>query len=457
MNFKWIINFCGTVTITLGTLISTPSFAFPDELDSAQQQVAAVPLKDIKRFATVISQVKRYYVQPIDDEKLFNNAIRGLLSNLDPHSAYLDTDDLKDLQTATSGKFGGIGIEVLPENGLIKVVTPLDGTPAEKAGVKTGDLIVRIDNTLVQDMTLREAINMMRGVKGSKVSLTVIRQGSKKPLKFDLVRDIIKVEAVKSKLLENGYGYVRIAVFQAPVKDNLIQAIDKLKKDANGNLKGLILDLRNNPGGLLESAIEVSDIFLDVSSLKGNKLIVYTKGRVPGNDIKAYATSADIIKGVPIVVIINGGSASAAEIVAGALKDHRRAIIIGTRSFGKGSVQTVIPIDNNSAMKLTTALYYTPSGHSIQAEGIKPDVIVPEFQLEKQGADVDAFEPVFESDLDRHLANEKGTQSGEVSIKEQTKKIGKEERSLASSDFQLYEALQVLKGLSSAIDYAPLK
>jgi carboxyl-terminal processing protease len=374
----------------------------------------------------------------------------GMLSNLDPHSAYLDKDDLKDLQTVTTGKFGGIGIEITPYKGMIRVISPLDDTPAAKAGMKPGDLIVRIDKKLVKDMTLRQAVNMMRGPRGSIVNLTVIRQDSKVPLNFKIARDIVTVQTIKNKLLENGYGYVRIAFFQNNADDELISAIDKLKKESGGKLKGLVLDLRNNPGGLLDAAIDISDTFLDASKLK-NKLIVYTKGKIPGADIEAFANSKDILNGTPMVVLINGGSASASEIVAGALQDHKRAVILGTKSFGKGSVQTVIPIDNESAIKLTTALYYTPSGTSIQAKGIQPDISVDQLQLAKNKESGNALETIDEEDLIGHLDNDKtaeATKQTEIEKKENAETT-KKEQSLAQEDFQLFEALTLLKAMNA--------
>ena len=364
-----------------------------------------IPVADIQKFATVIAQIKEYYIDPVSDKTLFNNAIRGMLSNLDPHSAYLDADDLRDLQTVTTGEFGGIGIEVMPENGFIKVVSPLDDTPASKAGIKPGDLIVRIDSKLVKDMTVEEAINMIRGPKGSKLTLTILRKGESKPIILILTREDVKVQSVKTKMLENGYGDIRLAVFQASTNADLKKAVAKMETDSGGHLKGLVIDLRNDPGGLLDSAVEVVNDFLDSNKLtKYNKLIVYTKGRIPGQDIQFKAHGDDIAQGIPMVVLINGGSASASEIVAGALQDYKRAIIMGTKSFGKGSVQTVIPIDKTSAIKLTTALYYTPSGRSIQAKGIRPDVIVSELKIPKANPDEPSI-PLEEADLENHLKN----------------------------------------------------
>lgn len=438
-------------TICLGLLLNACLVPCAPALAKiSSNENTAIPMQDIQRFATVIAQIKRYYIESVSDDKLFKNAMSGMLSNLDPHSAYMDKEDLKDLQTVTTGKFGGIGIEITPYKGMIRVISPLDDTPAAKAGIKPGDLIVRIDKKLVKDMTLRQAVNLMRGPRGSSVNLTVIRPNTKEPLTFKIVRDIITVQTVKSKLLEKGYGYVRIAFFQTNADGELVKAIAKLKKESDGKLKGLVLDLRNNPGGLLDAAIDVSDSFLDASKLK-NKLIVYTKGKIPGADIEAFANSKDILNGIPMVVMINGGSASASEIVAGALQDHKRAIILGTKSFGKGSVQTVIPIDNESAIKLTTALYYTPNGKSIQAKGIQPDINIDMLQIAKNKGENPEIEPIDEEDLIGHLNN--GDQNAEENKQqieaEKTAKaaLDKEEQDLAHSDFQLFEALTVLKGM----------
>lgn len=423
------------------------------ETNNDQKRESKVPVEEIQRFATVIAEIKQYYIQSVDDKTLFNNAIRGMMNNLDPHSSYLDTTELRDLQTITTGEFGGIGVEVMPEDGFIKVISPLDDSPAAKAGIKSGDLIVRIDHKLVKDMSIEQAINMIRGKKGSKINLTVMRKGNTKPLNLSLTRENVKVDAVKSKLLENGYGYIRIAFFQASVKPAIIKAIEQMQKQSGGRLQGLIIDLRNNPGGLLDSSVEVADAFLNSDKLKYNKLIVYTKGRIPQQDIQAKAHSKDILNGVPIIVMINEGSASASEILAGALQDHKRAIVLGTKSFGKGSVQTVIPIDNQSAIKLTTALYYTPAGRSIQAKGIQPDVVVAELKIPKTNSQDIVIAPLEEADLQRHLNNGDNKKPNQKLIDDEKAKIEQSsnaERALAQEDFQLYEALHLLKGLNAA-------
>jgi carboxyl-terminal processing protease len=437
------------ITLLLGIFVAICSYVSAGNFHLPNDKGINVPLKDIQRFSTVIMQIKRYYIEPVKDDSLFDNAMRGMVSSLDPHSAYLDEDDLKDLQTVTTGKFGGIGVEIIPESGYIKVISPLDDTPAYKAGIKAGDLIIRINNKLIKEMTMREAINLIRGKRGSHVALTILRKGEKKPLKIIVMRDIIKVQTIKSKLLEKNYGYIRIAFFQSQAKQDLDTAIQNLEKQSGGKLKGLILDLRNNPGGLLDAAIDVADAFLDPKRLnkKYGDLIVYTKGRIPKADIHAKVTAKpyDLVHDIPMVVLINEGSASASEIVAGALQDYKRAIILGTKSFGKGSVQTVFPIDNTSALKLTTALYYTPSGRSIQATGIMPDVIVNNLTVTKTESDDVFMDPLNENDLNGHLKNGNGknaTEDLEAKIKDEV--------SLAQTDFQLYQALMILQGLNAA-------
>jgi carboxyl-terminal processing protease len=403
--------------------------------------------KDVERFSNALRVIKNYYVEKTADDKLFENAIRGMLGQLDPHSDFLNADDLRDLKDMTTGSFSGLGIEITTEEGVLKVVSPLDGSPAQKAGIKPGDLIVLIDNVPVKSMTMRDAVKKMRGAKGTTVTLTVVRKTENKPLKIKLVRDDIKVPSVKGRLLEGDYAYVRIASFQTGTAKLFEQTLTDLKQQAHGNLKGLILDLRNNPGGLLDAATDVSDTLLDIPADKsgsGNNLIVYTKGRIPGSELKINTSAGDIMNDAPIVVLINEGSASGSEIVAGALQDHKRALIVGTNSFGKGSVQTVIPLDSDSAVKLTTALYYTPSGRSIQAEGIKPDVTVKELKIAAPNDKDDALVIVKEADLAGHLHN-----ASEATATAATEKNDKDlpKTAVANDDYQLYEALNILKAL----------
>jgi len=404
---------------------------------------APLPLDELSTFTEVFANIKNNYVEPIDDRTLLDNAIRGMLSGLDPHSAYLDTEAFDELQVGTSGEFGGLGIEVGMEDGFVKVISPIDDTPAQKAGIESGDLIIRLDETPVKGLTLKEAVDIMRGKPGSVIVLTVVREGKDKPFKVSIERAVIKVKSVKTKNFDDGFAYVRITQFQSNTSENLIDAIDELKAKNDGKLNGLVLDLRNNPGGVLSAAVGVSDAFLE----KG--LIVYTEGRVDDSELKFKATPTDVIKGAPIVVLINGGSASASEIVAGALQDHKRAVIMGTKSFGKGSVQTIIPMKDNTALKLTTARYYTPSGRSIQAQGIEPDILTENVKL--ASVEEPEFEPLKEADLTRHLENNEAKgKNGKDTTASDTSPDEDSDNSiatLASKDYQLYEALNLLKGL----------
>lgn len=409
--------------------------------------------EDIQRFSNAYHMVKQYYVDDVKDNKLFKDAISGMLSGLDPHSNFLDEADLKDLHDMTTGEFGGLGLEVTQDQGYIKVITPIDDTPAQKAGFKPGDLIIKVDNVPVKSMSITEAVNKMRGPKGSKVTLTVYRKSTDKLFKTTLVREIIHVKSVKGKLLDDKYGYIRIASFQEQTSSELLKTIADLNKQAGGQMKGLIIDLRNNPGGLLESAVDVSNDLLPKASGKEG-LIVYTKGRIPGSKFEAYATHGDATNGIPIVVLINQGSASGAEIVAGALQDHKRAILVGEDSFGKGSVQTVLPLDQKTAIKLTTALYYTPSGRSIQAEGIKPDVVVKDLRIATDDKDnnLEILGRLKEADLEGHLANgnekPKDDKNKPVAPTSKLNNIGDKSEDLASTDYQLFESLQILKALA---------
>ena len=428
--------------LVLGVGLSIGSSVLADRA-SEKSAIAALPLEDLRTFSEVFGRVKADYVEPVEDKKLLENAIRGMLGGLDPHSSYLDKEEFKELQEGTTGEFGGLGIEVGMEDGFVKVITPIDDTPASRAGVKAGDLIIRLDDTPVKGMSLSDAVKKMRGKPGTSIVLTIVREGTEKPLTLTLTRDIIKVKSVKSKALAPGFGYVRITNFQTHTAEDMGKAIDELKKKSGGNLKGLVLDLRNNPGGVLNAAVSVSDAFLE----KG--LIVYTDGRAADSKLKYSATPNDLLKGAPIVVLVNGGSASASEIVAGALQDQKRAIIMGTRSFGKGSVQTIFPMSNNTAVKITTARYYTPSGRSIQAEGIEPDVTVEPLKVAK--TEGDTFEPLKEADLSGHLSNGNKEKKPAVDKKDPAKKDAAQpvdEAGLASEDFALHQALTLLKGLT---------
>jgi len=422
-----------------------PSSAQPEESQ-------ALPFEELRNFTEIFGRIKQDYVEPVSDKKLLEDAIRGMLSGLDPHSAYLASEEYKELQEGTTGQFGGLGIEVGMENGFVKVVSPIDDTPAQRAGLKSGDLIVRLDDKPVKGMALADAVKLMRGEPGTQIVLTVVREGEEAPLKFALIRDIIKVKSVKHRLLEKNYGYLRISSFQTGTGSGLTDAVKDLKKENDGPLKGLVLDLRNNPGGVLNAAVEVSDAFLD------SGLIVYTEGRIKNSEMRFSATPGDVISDAPIVVLINGGSASASEIVAGALQDHKRAIIMGEKSFGKGSVQTILPTSNGGAVKLTTARYFTPSGRSIQAEGIEPDVKLARVKLET--LEKSKFESIKEADLSHHLTNgnvEKVKVPKEVKEpkeSEEEKNSDKENIDGADKggdqdlrDYPLNEALNLLKGI----------
>jgi len=372
-----------------------------------------LPVEELRAFTEVFGRIKTNYVEQVEDGKLITEAINGMLTGLDPHSAYLDADAYRELQIGTRGEFGGLGIEVSMENGFVKVISPIDDTPAFRAGMKAGDLIIKLDNTAVKGMTLNDAIKIMRGEPNTSITIKVLRKSEPKPIIFTIVRAIIKIQSVKSKLIEPGYAYIRVTQFQEQTGENLAKAIDKLFKESPIPMKGLILDLRNDPGGLLNGAVAVSAAFLPA-----NSLVVYTDGRTPDAKMKLKASPEfylrnvknDYLKGlppeiktVPMVTLVNGGSASASEIVAGALQDHKRSIVMGTQTFGKGSVQTILPLGNNTAIKLTTARYYTPNGQSIQAKGITPDII-DESAKDESGR-------LREIDLDGHLSNERDEES----------------------------------------------
>ena len=455
------------------------SLNFSAVADKTAGAAAPLPIDELRAFTEVFSKIKSDYVEPVEDKKLITEAINGMLTGLDPHSAYLDADSFKDLQVGTQGEFGGLGIEVSMEDGFVKVVSPIEDTPAFQAGLKSGDLIVKLDETPVKGLTLNEAVKRMRGKPGTKITLTVARKGEGKPLTFTLTRAVIKIQSVKSKLAEDGYGYIRVTQFQEHTGENLAKAVDVLYKQNKDPLKGLVLDLRNDPGGLLNGAVGVAAAFLPKDAL-----VTYTDGRTDDARMRLTASKQhylhgmgkedylknlpEAVKKVPMVVLVNGGSASASEIVAGALQDHKRAIIMGTQTFGKGSVQTVLPLGNNTAIKLTTARYFTPGGRSIQAKGITPDIIVDDATV----SGVEEGMRLREADLDRHIAN--GNKDGDAkqethSIKLQAPakpapktKDGKpgaakdkdmEDKPAAppelvsKNDYQLNQAMNLLKGL----------
>ena len=395
---------------------------------------SGLSMQELRRFVEVYDRIKKAYVEDISDADLLNNAIRGMLAGLDPHSAYLEPQAFEDLQENTRGEFGGLGIEVGLEDGFIRVIAPIADTPADKAGVEAGDLIIKLDDQPVKGMDLTEAVNAMRGPPGTSIRLTIIRTGAEGPIEIDVTRAIIRSNSVRRELLEGAVGLVRVSQFQAQTGADFDRAIATLRKEAGGRLNGLILDLRNNPGGVLQAAVDVSDSLLEEG------LVVYTEGRIKSSRLRFSAGPGDILEGAPVVVLINAGSASASEIVAGALQDHRRALIMGEASFGKGSVQTVLPLDEDYGLKLTTARYYTPSGSSIQALGITPDIIVPRARL----TEVDDAASFKERDLNRHLSNEEGEPAPVPDDASDTPSTG----SLITSDYQLREAYNVLRGLA---------
>ncbi len=412
-----------------------------------------LPLEELRQFTDVFGAIKANYVEPVEDSKLITEAIGGMLSGLDPHSAYLDAEAFRELQVGTQGEFGGLGIEVGTEDGFVKVVAPIEDTPAARAGVKAGDLIVRIDDKPTKGMSLNDAVKMMRGKPKTTITLTLTRKGESQPLIVPIVRDVIKVQSVKSKPLENGVGYVRITQFQEHTVENLVKHLDGLaKKDS---LKSIVLDLRNDPGGLLHGAVGVSAAFLPPKSV-----VVTTDGRTEDARRKYVASPEDYLRGMrddviarvpasarnaPMVVLVNAGSASASEIVAGALQDHKRAVVIGTQTFGKGSVQSILPLSSTTAIKLTTARYYTPNGRSIQAKGITPDYLVEE----TPEGDLSAFR-IREADLTRHLSNDKDTEMGSaIPTPEEVAERAKDRKPVefgSDDDYQLQQALNFLRG-----------
>lgn len=449
-----------------GVLVSM-HFAAVAEKDS----VSALPIEELHSFAEVFGRIKSDYVEPVSDKKLITEAISGMLSGLDPHSAYLDAESFKELQVGTQGEFGGLGIEVSMEDGLVKVISPIEDTPAYLAGVKSGDLIIKLDDTLVKGITLNDAVKKMRGKPGSNIVLTILRKPEPKPVLITVKRAVIKVQSVKSKLVEPGYAYLRITQFQEQTGQNMATTLEKLLKESKGTLQGLVLDLRNNPGGLLTGSVGVSAAFLPKDSL-----VVYTEGRTEDAKMRLNATASDYLRGtgqsdylknlpdtfktVPMVVLINGGSASASEIVSGALQDHKRAVIMGTQSFGKGSVQTILPLGNNTAIKLTTARYFTPNGRSIQATGIVPDIIA-------EDPSTTGLENTFrlrEADLEHHLSNgnkkvepespAKPIVTPKATPKTKDDKSNDDESDKpkitefgSKNDYQLNQALNLLKGM----------
>ncbi|MEJ6612681.1 MAG: S41 family peptidase [Porticoccus sp.] len=411
--------------IIFSFILFLPSYMFSNCIQAKETQEASrLPLEELRHFTQTFERIRQEYIEEVDDKKLLEMSIKGLLGSLDPHSEYLDEQAFSLLEEHSSGEFGGLGVEVSLEKGAIRVISPIDGTPAYRAGILPGDLIIKLDSNAVQNMTFGEAIEVMRGPKGSTLLLTIVRGRADAPIEISVERDIIHVSSVRSEIPRSGFGYIRIAQFQENTGQQFKKALSDLS-EKDSQLKGVVLDLRNNPGGLLTTSIEVVDAVLD------GGLVVYTEGRGAKSSASYQASSGDRLNGLPMVVLINEGSASAAEIVAGALQDHGRALILGTNSFGKGSVQTIFPLGNNRGMKLTTARYFTPNKRSIQALGIKPDIIV-------QPADIKVWKKnsvgIKEANLPRHLSSPLGQKNPK-------------EKEVTISDNQLHDALNLLQGL----------
>ncbi len=424
--------------VVIGVIVSVAQGGLADRGNAGNNdsvEAQGLPLDELRTFVEILNRVKQGYVEDVSDQALLENSIRGMLDGLDPHSAYLNAEEFKEISISTSGKFGGLGIEVQMANGFVKVVAPIDDTPASKANIQAGDLIIRIDDQAVKGMSLMDAVKAMRGDAGSDVTLTLLREERDEPFKVTLKRAVIRVESVKSRMLDRGYGYVRITQFSSQTGDSLKREISDLKDEAEGPLRGIVLDLRNNPGGVLNSAVDVADTFINAGD------IVSIRGRAPNTDQQFAATPGDMLDGAPIVVLVNEGSASASEIVAGALQDDNRAVIMGNRTFGKGSVQTIVPLANGAALKLTTARYYTPSGRSIQAEGIEPDVGIQNVNV--TAAESSSVTPFSEADLAGALSND--TRDNQRVPGPSNDATGSGD--LAQTDYPLYEALNLLKGL----------
>ncbi len=404
--------------------------------------------ESIELFTDVMSIIKKSYVEEVDTKKLVYGAINGMLSSLDPHSSFMSPDSYKEMKVDTKGAFGGLGIEISIKEGVLTVISPIEDTPAFKAGIKAGDMILKIDDKFTKDLNINDAVKRMRGLKGSKVVLTIMRESFEKPKEFPLIRDIIQVKSVRFHLMDGGYGYVRIAQFQEKTDEDLAKALKAMKEESKGELKGLVLDMRNDPGGLLDQAVKVADHFVPEG-----QLIVYTEGREKDSKMQFTAKKGNKEPGYPIIVLINGGSASASEIVAGAMQDHKRAIILGTQSFGKGSVQTIIPLSDDSGLRLTTARYYTPKGRSIQAKGITPDIVVEAVELPKTTAKKDSMH-LREKDLENHF--ESDDKSKTEDSKKEDKKIEKKDdktektpsklEDLLKNDYQVLRAFDLIKG-----------
>ena len=432
-----------TTLVLLGAAIGVSLTLGQGVLATRDGGADVLPLEQMRTFTDVFERIKNDYVEEVSDEELLEHAIRGMLNGLDPHSAYLNAEEFSELRIGTTGEFGGLGIEVGMEDGFVKVVAPIDDTPAARAGMQTGDLIIRLDDTPVKGLSLNDAVKLMRGKPGSKLVLTVIREGEDRPLTVEIERAVIKTTSVRNRMLDDEYGYLRISNFQTKTTADLLKAIRSMKEESKGGLQGLVLDLRNNPGGVLSGAVGVSDAFLN------DGMIVYTDGRENDSHLRYDATDGDVLDGAPLVVLVNGGSASASEIVAGAMQDHGRAVVLGTKTFGKGSVQTIQDLPAGGAVKLTTSRYYTPKGRSIQALGIEPDIITRAELVNRPEEGEAGYSPLTESSLRGALTNT--TVEGEEESGPEENAAAEDEDgpdTLVYDDYQLYEALNLLKGLT---------
>lgn len=437
--FSTSIRRTGLGILSAGILLFTSALTFA-QADESEEQELLLPLDEVRIFTEVLNRIRSAYVEPIDDKTLLENAIKGMLAGIDPHSTYLASDDYDQLQESTTGEFGGLGVEVGIEDGFIKVISPMDGSPADIAGIQPGDLIIKLDDTPAREVTLGDTVDLMRGEPGTDIVLTILREGVSDPFEITVTRQIIQARSVRSRFIEPGYAYIRVASFSVDTGNEVKEALKSLHEE--NSLKGVVMDLRNNPGGVLQASVGVVDAFIT------DGLIVYTEGRIDNAEMRFEASTDDPSQGVPLVVLINSGSASASEIVAGALQDHQRAIIMGTPSFGKGSVQTVLPLTNDRAIKLTTALYFTPNGRSIQAKGIVPDIIVDRGQVTRIPESLISYR---EADLTGHLEN--GNEEGDDSANnnEEAAVIAAETQEppeVLVRDYQLNEAVNVLKGLN---------
>ncbi|MFT5118179.1 MAG: carboxyl-terminal processing protease [Kiritimatiellia bacterium] len=424
-----------SVYLPLSSQAQTAPVAEPTQKAGSADPKDELPLKDLRLFTLIFDHIRRSYVDPISDQQLLENAVKGMLGEMDPHSAYLDTQSFDQLQESTQGEFSGVGIHMGSEGGYIKIISPIDGTPAEKAGLKAGDIIIKIDQESIQGLSVNETATKIRGPIGSSIVFTITRKDLDEPLDISVIRDTIRSVSVRHKLIEKTIGYIRIAQFQANTGNDFIKAVKKLRAD-QPLLSGFIIDLRNNPGGILQASVQVVD------SLINDGLVVYTQGRLDSSNVNYTATEGDDANGLPIIVLVNGGSASAAEIVAGALQDHNRAVVMGTRTFGKGSVQTILPVGKDKGIKLTTARYFTPNGRSIQAQGIEPDIIVKPATITA----IDVGERISEATLGGHLKNTSDTSEREEKKANTSEK--KDKKNYNTKDNQLFEALNLLKGLA---------